>query len=192
MQDAPPALELLLVAAAVLCFLVPISRRYRRRRTKDRSRAELGRNRSEAGTFRVVRVIDGDTVDVSKFNRRVRIRLDSIDCPEDGQPWGETAKAGLIKLIGGKSVRLEEHGRDPYGRTIATLYVRSEEGSDWLNVNERMVILGHAWVMRRFYSHLPRERQTALNRMEAWAKSKKVGLWKTSNPIPPWEWRADR
>lgn len=192
MQDAPPALGLLLVAAAVLCFLVPISRRYRRRRTKDRSRAELGRNRSEAGTFRVVRVIDGDTVDVSKFNRRVRIRLDSVDCPEDGQPWGETAKAGLIKLIGGKSVRLEEHGRDPYGRTIATLYVRSEEGSDWLNVNERMVILGHAWVMRRFYSHLPRERQTALNRMEAWAKSKKVGLWKTSNPIPPWEWRADR
>lgn len=192
MQDAPPALELLLVAAAVLCFLVPISRRYRRRRTKGRSRAKPGRNRSEAGTFRVVRVIDGDTVDVSKFNRRVRIRLDSIDCPEDGQPWGETAKAGLIKLIGGKSVRLEEHGRDPYGRTIATLYVRSEEGSDWLNVNERMVILGHAWVMRRFYSHLPRERQTALNRMEAWAKSKKVGLWKTSNPIPPWEWRADR
>lgn len=192
MQDAPPALELLLVAAAVLCFLVPISRRYRRRRTKDRSRAEPGRNRSEAGTFRVVRVIDGDTVDVSKFNRRVRIRLDSIDCPEDGQPWGETAKAGLIKLIGGKSVRLEEHGRDPYGRTIATLYVRSEEGSDWLNVNERMVILGHAWVMRRFYSHLPRERQIALNRMEAWAKSKKVGLWKTSNPIPPWEWRVDR
>lgn len=192
MQDAPPALELLLAAAAVLCFLVPILRRYRRRKTKGRSQAEHGRNQSEAGTFRVVRVIDGDTVEVRKFNRRVRVRLDSIDCPEDGQPWGETAKAGLIKLIGGKSVRLEEHGRDPYGRTIATLYVRSEEGSDWLNVNERMVILGHAWVMRRFYSHLPRERQIALNRMEAWAKSKKVGLWKTSNPIPPWEWRAGR
>jgi endonuclease YncB( thermonuclease family) len=192
MQDALLALELLLVAAAVLCFLVAISRRYRRRKTKGRARAEPGRKRSEAGTFRVVRIIDGDTVEVRKFFRKVRIRLDSIDCPEDGQPWGETARAGLIKLIGGRSVRLEEYGRDPYGRTLATLYVRSKEGSDWLNVNERMVVLGHAWVMRRFYSHLPRERQIALNRIEAWAKSRKVGLWKTSNPIPPWKWRADR
>lgn len=191
MQDAPHALELLLVAAAVLCFLVPISRRYRRRKTKGRARAEPGRNRPGAGTFRVLYVIDGDTVEVSKFFRRVRIRLASIDCPEDGQPWGETAKAGLIKLIGGKSVSLEEHGRDPYGRTVATLYVWSEEAADWLNVNERMVVLGHAWVMRRFYTHLPRERQIALNRMEAWAKSRKVGLWKTPNPIPPWKWRAD-
>ncbi len=119
----------------------------------------------------------------------MKVRLDSIDCPEDGQHWGDIAAYGLIKLVGGKTVHLEEHGIDPYGRTLATIYVRQSDGDAWQNVNERMVTLGHAWVMRRYYDHLPNDRQTKLNRLEAWAKSKKVGLWKTENPIPPWKWR---
>jgi len=72
---------------------------------------------------------------------------------------------------------------------LATIYVRSRNGGDWINVNEKMVALGHAWVMRRYYDHLPVDRQVTLNRREAWAKSNHVGLWKTPNPIPPWEWR---
>ena len=117
------------------------------------------------------------------------IRLDSIDCPEDGQPWGNTAAYGLIKLIGGRKVRLEEHGLDFHGRTLATIYVRHANGEEWVNVNERMVILGHAWVMYKFYDHLPKDRQDKLNRLENWARSKKVGLWRTQSPIPPWQWR---
>ena len=52
-----------------------------------------------------------------------------------------------------------------------------------------MVTLGHAWVMRAYFSHLPIEREKKLNDLERWAKSKKIGLWKESNPIPPWQWR---
>ena len=122
---------------------------------------------------------------------RIRIRLDSIDCPEDGQQWGDIAKFGLIKLIGGREVRLEEHGLDRYDRTLATIYVRHGNDSEWFNVNERMVTLGHAWVMRRYYDHLAKDRQDQLNRLERWARSKKVGLWKTPNPIPPWKWRSE-
>ncbi|MDC1287392.1 thermonuclease family protein [Gammaproteobacteria bacterium] len=140
-------------------------------------------------TYKVERVIDGDTVAVSNQRRQLRVRLDAIDCPEDGQEWGDIATAGLIKLIGGKHIQLEEHGTDRYERMLATLYVRSGSESEWMNVNERMVTLGHAWVMRRFYKHLSRQRQDKLNQLERWAKGKKVGLWKTANPIPPWEWR---
>jgi endonuclease YncB( thermonuclease family) len=61
---------------------------------------------------------------------------------------------------------------------------------EWVNVNERMVTLGHAWVMRKFYDHLPDDRQRNLNRLEAWARSKKVGLWRTPSPVPPWRWRG--
>ena len=117
------------------------------------------------------------------------IRLDSIDCPEDSQHWGDTAAYGLIKLIGGRKVHLEEHGLDSHGRTLATIYVRHANKEEWINVNERMVTLGHAWVMRKFYDHLPEDRQNKMNRLESWARSKKVGLWDTSNPIPPWQWR---
>ena len=135
--------------------------------------------------FKVEHVIDGDTVIVSTLWSKLRIRLDSIDCPEDGQEWGEIATAGLIKLIGGKHVHLEDHGTDRYERRVATLYVPHNNDSGWMNVNERMVTLGHAWVMRKYYKHLPKHRQDKLNQLERWAKSKKVGLWKAKNPVPP-------
>jgi endonuclease YncB( thermonuclease family) len=140
--------------------------------------------------FRTVYIIDGDTVIVSDGRTQIRVRLDSIDCPEDGQHWGDIAKYGLIKLIGRQHVHLELHGEDVYGRTLATIYVWHRQKNQWLNVNERMVILGHAWVMRQFYDHLPEDRREQLNRMEQWARSKKVGLWGTSNPMPPWHWRG--
>jgi endonuclease YncB( thermonuclease family) len=138
---------------------------------------------------KVEHVIDGDTVIVSSTSAEIKIRLDSIDCPEDGQEWGDIATRGLIKLIGGKSVRLEAHGTDSHGRTLGTLFVFLQDKGEWQNVNERMVTLGHAWVMRLFYGHLPKSRQQKLNQLERWAKSKRVGLWKTDNPIPPWKWR---
>jgi micrococcal nuclease len=133
--------------------------------------------------------VDGDTVLITKGSGEVVVRLDSIDCPEGGQDWGDNAKDGLVKLVGGQRVQVEEHGIDDYGRTLATLYIRHSNGQDWQCVNERMVTLGHAWVMRRYYDHLPPDRQDKLNKLEAWAKSKNVGLWSTPNPIPPWQWR---
>jgi endonuclease YncB( thermonuclease family) len=134
-------------------------------------------------------VIDGDTVIVSRTGIRTKIRLDSIDCPENGQPWGDIAAVGLIKMIGGRKVRLEEHGEDYHGRSLTTIYVQDGRGSEWLNVNEQMVVKGHAWVMRKYYDHLSKTRKEKLNRLERWARTKKVGLWQTPNPIPPWKWR---
>jgi len=160
-------------------------------KTKAQSEAEVKELIENFPEVKVEHIIDGDTVIVVKNWHKTKIRLDSIDCPEDGQLWGDTAKYGLIKLIGGRKVRLEEHGTDRYDRTLATIYVQHEYGSEWMNVNERMITLGHAWVMRRFYDHLPKDRQNKLNRLERWAKSKKVGLWQTPNPIPPWKWRSE-
>lgn len=144
---------------------------------------------SELQRVKVRHVIDGDTVIVSRSWSETRIRLDAIDCPEDDQYWGNISKAGLIKLIGGRYVYLETHGVDEHGRTLATVYLRHSRGSEWMNVNERMVMLGHAWVARKYYGHLPTPRQHQLDRLERWARSKRVGLWRTEDPIPPWQWR---
>ena len=143
----------------------------------------------ELPVVKVSHIIDGDTVIVISSSAKIKVRLDSIDCPEDGQKWGDVATKGLVKLIGGKSVKFEGHGTDIYGRTLCTLFIHLPEKNEWQNVNERMVTLGHAWVMRMYYSHLPKTRQQKLNQLERWAKSKRVGLWKTENPIPPWKWR---
>jgi len=75
--------------------------------------APLAKQEKNQQEVRVEHVIDGDTVIISKSFRKIRIRLDSIDCPEDGQQWGDIAKFGLIKLIGGREIRLKEHGLDP-------------------------------------------------------------------------------
>lgn len=157
-------------------------------KTSHQSRRQIpDTNPADLPLYKVQTVVDGDTVDVFNENSDLRVRLSAIDCPEDDQPWGDTATAGLIKLIGGKQVHLEIHGTDEHKRTIATLYV--QHGSQLINVNERMVMLGHAWVTRHYCSHLPRCRKHQLNRIERWAKTKKVGLWKAENPVPPWLWR---
>ncbi len=158
-------------------------------KNKALSDYEVRQGMSDMPNAQVRNVIDGDTVIVSKGRNNIKIRLDSIDCPEDGQEWGDKAKFGLIKLIGGKVIKLEEHGIDPHGRTLATLYVWHGQKQDWLNVNERMVTLGHAWVMRRYYDHLPKDRQSKLNSLENWSKSKKIGLWSCEQPVAPWAWR---
>lgn len=141
----------------------------------------------ELHKFNVKYVIDGDTVIVSSFWSEIRIRLYAIDCPEDGQPWGDVATAGLIKMIGGREVLLETYGVDKHGRTLATIFMW--QNSKLINVNERMVMLGHAWYMRKFCHELSVERQAQLERLEKWARFKRVGLWKTNDPIPPWLWR---
>ena len=56
------------------------------------------------------------------------------------------------------------------GDVVPAIYFRN--GEDLVNVNERMVMLGNAWVMRRFYGHLPKDRQLKLNQLELWAKKK--------------------
>ena len=142
-------------------------------------------------SVRVVHILDGDTLTAAGEGADFKIRLDSIDCPEDGQPWGDEALAGLIKLVVGRHVRMEAFGEDLYGRTLATLYVRSEEGADWLNVNERMVMRGHAWVMTKYFDHLPADRRRKLLSLQRWARSQRVGLWRTPDPVPPWRWRRE-
>jgi micrococcal nuclease len=138
---------------------------------------------SELQRVKVRHVIDAG------FWTEYSVRLDSIGCPEDGQDWGNIAKAGLIKLIGGRHVHIETHGTDIHGRMLATVYVQHGHGAEWINVNERMVMLGHAWVSRKHCQHLPQSRQHQLDRLERWAKSKRVGLWNSNSPIPPWRWR---
>jgi micrococcal nuclease len=161
-------------------------------KTKARSAAELDRLMETLPQAKVRRVKDGDTIVViTEAAPRTIIRLDSIDCPEDGQHWGKKATHGLMNLVWGRTVHLEVHGIDDFGRTLATLHVRNANGDGWQNVNERMVTLGHAWVMRQYYDHLPPDRQDRLNKLEAWAKSKNVGLWGTPDPIPPWQWRRE-
>jgi len=80
-------------------------------------------------TLKVAHVIDGDTIIAENMWGKIKIRLDAIDCPENDQHWGDVAKYGLIKLVGGKSINIEDHGKDRYGRTLATIFIQTDNKS---------------------------------------------------------------
>lgn len=126
----------------------------------------------------VTAIIDGDTIEVLRDGKAVRIRLNGIDSPEKSQPFGMKAKQFMSDLIYEKKVVIKEKEIDRYGRLIADVYL--QDGT-W--VNKSLVENGLAW----HYKYYSSDAELAL--AENLAKISKTGLWQDSNPIPPWDYR---
>ncbi|MEM1873855.1 MAG: thermonuclease family protein [Acidilobaceae archaeon] len=106
----------------------------------------------------VVRVIDGDTLEVLILESRVegvlansieRVRFADINAPELGTPEGDVSKLYLESLLPrGARIYLDIDNvrvRDRYGRVVAVVYHRVND-TCLLNVNAHMVRAGHATV----------------------------------------------
>ncbi len=133
-----------------------------------------------ASTFSatVVKVIDGDTVDViSKEGIPVRIRMEAIDAPERTQSYGKESKETLQELLLNKEVSVSFSDKDFYGRLIGTIFLKD------VDVNLMMIQIGLAW----FFDEYSNNEKYALSQKEA--QKKKLGLWVDSECIPPWEFR---
>lgn len=143
-------------------------------------------------TFRVSRVVDGDTISIRRKGETVRIRLLGIDAPEmhagtDEPPdhWAVRAKQALTDMLDGNDVTLtleQTETRDHYGRLLAYIYV-----GDMENVNLRLVKEGHVYADRRFNHSQSKQ----LSQAEAEARKKKLGLWKDvqENQMSAWRQR---
>ena len=128
---------------------------------------------------KVVGVHDGDTITLLTAEKeQVKIRLSSIDAPETKQAFGSASKKALSDLVFGKTVRVADHGKDRYGRTLGDIYV----GEIWVNL--RMVEDGMAWLFLK-YSKDPQIKAAEMKAREA-----RLGLWQDEKPMPPWEWRS--
>ena len=134
---------------------------------------------AEPITGKVVTVHDGDTLTVlDAANVQHKVRLQGIDAPERGQPFGNVARDRLAALTMGKAVTVHDDGRDKWGRTLGRIEV---EGQD---VNRQMVVEGLAWHYVRY------SKSKELAAAEIAARAWKRGLWADAKPVPPWEWRA--
>ena len=95
----------------------------------------------------VVRVIDGDTIEVDIIGMRYKVRYIGIDTPEldDKRPefcaLAQEATRYNRQLVDGKTVRLEKDisETDKYGRLLRYVYV------DDIFVNAELVRQGLAW-----------------------------------------------
>ena len=130
-------------------------------------------------TGEVIGILDGNTVDILRNGKEERIRLRGIDCPEKGQPFGNSARHATAALIYAKNVTIESHGKDKEGRTLADV-VRT----DGANINQELVKAGWCWWHRKY---APTD--TTLEQLEMEAREGRKGLWADPEPIAPWEWR---
>ncbi|MFD2247119.1 thermonuclease family protein [Pontibacter ruber] len=149
-------------------------------RSEEPTTPEETRTRKPETTVgdKVVGVKDGDTFELLRNGQTVTVRLFGVDTPEKNQAYGQRAKQFASDLAFGKSVRLIEHNKDRYGRTVGTIIL-----PDGRNLNEELVREGYAWHYKAYSN------DTRLANLEADARRFKRGLWQDPNPIPPWEFR---
>jgi micrococcal nuclease len=130
-------------------------------------------------TYLVLRVVDGDTIELDNGQK---LRYIGIDTPETVDPrrgvqcFGREASNKNKELVEGKTVRLEKDvsETDRFGRLLRYVYVQTSQGEVF--VNDLMVREGFA-----LSSPFPPDisKQSRLDQAEAEARSAGRGLWGT-------------
>ena len=136
-------------------------------------------------SFRVVHVVDGDTLDVDEPDGgkpATRIRLWGVDTPETKAPhkpvghFGPEASAYTTRMCQGKAVRLElvrGKTRDKYHRLLA--YVLLGDGT---MLNSELIRQGYGYADPRFDHPHKAQFQAFQDR----ARQGRLGLWKEAKP----------
>ena len=129
----------------------------------------------------VIRVVDGDTLEVLAAKRKVRVHVNGVDAPEANQPWGKEATQALAQMVLGQEVDLEPVGRGSGSRITAIVFVGEAE------VGAALVSAGNAWADRKNL----RPSDVGLCEVEASAREEKRGLWSLPPPkrVAPWLFR---
>lgn len=131
--------------------------------------------------LKVVGVHDGDTLTgIDENKAQHKIRLDAIDAPELGQPYGQAAKKALSAKVFGKQVVVIPKTTDRYGRTIGQVVV------DGRDVNRELIEEGMAWHYTQ-YDDDERRRDA-----ERSARDAARGLWQGPDPEAPWDHRREQ
>ncbi|NLY75980.1 MAG: nuclease [Firmicutes bacterium] len=96
--------------------------------------AELEDIKTGASEYLVLRVIDGDTIEVERIGKVRYIGVDSPEISRGPEPFGMEAREVNRQLVEGQKVRLElDFGeRDRYGRILAYVFVGDTFVNAWL------------------------------------------------------------
>lgn len=136
----------------------------------------------------VVRAVyDGDTVLLATREQdRLKVRLYGIDAPETakpdmpGQPFGTVARRTLMYKVMGRQVSAEIMDTDQYSRAVAVIRYTGRD------INREMVSEGLAWAYRQYLNGAYASEYIGA---EESARARHKGLWRDTNPLPPWEFR---
>ncbi|UCE61173.1 MAG: thermonuclease family protein [Phycisphaerales bacterium] len=148
-------------------------------------------------SFRVVHVVDGDTLDINAPDADkavTRIRLWGVDTPEVGRGgessmhFGPEASEFARKTLEGRTVHVvlsPERTRGKYGRLLAYVYL--ERGGRMFN--EMLLEEGYAYADLRFEHHYYKQ----FKDIEKRSRKANRGLWGdiTVEKMPEWKQRFE-
>lgn len=133
---------------------------------------------SESGP--VVKVVDGDTIDVATANGTERIRIIGLDTPEIGECGFSEASAAMADLVAGRSVQLvrdpTQDNRDRYGRLVRHVHRGGTSAA------VEMIRRGHS---AEYLYGAEYQNRSAHLRAEREARAAKVGMWSTRGCATP-------
>ena len=128
---------------------------------------------------KVIKVKDGDTVVVLLGNNQQEtLRLAEVDCPEKSQAFGKNAKQFTSSQVFGKKVMFYRTGKDRYKRTVAKIFY-----DNYKYLSAEIIKSGWGWW------YFKASENAELKNYQLEAKNSKIGLWKDSNAISPWDFR---
>ena len=114
---------------------------------------------------KVVKVTDGDSINILVNKTQFRIQLAEIDAPERGQPYWKKSREALAYYVAGKVVDVFEVAIDRYKRIVGQVYV------DDIWINGELVSGGHAYVYPKYAT------SQKLYEYERLAKESQTGIW---------------
>lgn len=122
----------------------------------------------QEGTYRVARVLDGDTIELEDGTR---VRYAGVDAPETNETYNLSSTKLNQELVGGKDVLVvpTQERWDQYGRLLAYVYVGD------VFVNEKMIEEGYALLY--LYKGQKPELYDRLKAAEDYAHSRHLGIW---------------
>lgn len=126
----------------------------------------------------VVRVIDGDTIEISYEGRTWTVRYIGIDTPDYGDPDSEIAMEANKALVEGQVVLIEQDVSitDQYGRLLLYIYL-----SDGTFVNDELVKRGFA-IAKAYPPDV--KYQELFTESQSEAMDAGVGMWASSISTP--------
>ncbi|MFH2123588.1 MAG: thermonuclease family protein [Pseudomonadota bacterium] len=128
----------------------------------------------------VIKIIDGDTIEVRHLGKKLRVRLWGVDTPEWQQRFSHKAREFTRQHVLGRTVELQSKAWDKYGRLVAIVAVGGR------SLNEDLLMEGLAWV-HIYYCNEPICREW--RQLETDARVAGRGLWQDNMPVPPWKWK---
>ena len=131
--------------------------------------------------YQVIRIIDGDTVEIKYKGKLTSVQLFGVNAPEivhpdkPPEPYGEEAAVYLQKILLDDSIylRFDEHMWDQYDRILGYVY----RVSDGILLNLEMIREGYARVDTRY----PFKYEELFTDYESRAKTDRKGLWSSSS-----------